>query len=214
MPLADWDFFVGGGSPPFGIQGASPILGTGSLEVQLSSNDNFQAQRNSGFNRGFEKGRIRTIVRIDAFTGTGFHVGFFCMTPQENVASGGGSPDIYTFNFAPFHQELRIQKQLNGIDYSGSSGLASVAQAYTLGNTLPLECEWNLDIPGINGIVLTMRTGNEGDLDYTNLTDRVSVTDFSFLNPAPPFAEGLQCTAGSSESLDVKFDFTEIFSGT
>ena len=144
MALGDWDFFETGGATE-GIQTVGPILGAGSLEVNTASSDNWHGQRNSGFSRGFTKGKIRSILRWDVATGT-IGSGLFCMSDQETLLNA--SADLYAAELFPgvSVNNINLYHYQTGIDVGSGTLLGQAQVNFAIGATMPIELEWNLDL--------------------------------------------------------------------
>ena len=211
MALTDWDFFFGLFGGTAGIQGINPILGSASLETEATGFQVVQGQRDIGFSRGFLKGKIRTLVRLNSI-GAGIipQAGLFCMSSTENIATTSGA--CYAMSIHPGTTANVIVKKFPSSGLGSSpTVLDSGDKTFSVSDIIPLEFEWNLDIPGIGGIVLIARTGDVGDLDFTNLSTIITVTDFSpFLTS---FAEGIYNHSGSATAGNWSWEQTEIFSG-
>ena len=210
MPLPDWDVEAPGGAN-IGIQAASPILGTGSLQVNLVASQNCDIHRNAGFARGFTKGRVRTLLRIDSANASSHAVGLFCMSSSLNIRFVGN--DFYGFIVDEGTTDnLEIGKWTNGAVFTPDVSFGTASQTIAFGDVIPIELEWNLDVPGIGGIALTGRTGNVGDLDFSNLTTRVAFSEFG-TQLSSTFSEGIWGATAAGNDVDARFEQTEIFSG-
>ena len=160
MPFDDWDVLAPG-TANIGIQAASPILGTGSLQVNLVASQSCDIHRNAGFSRGFTKGRVRSLLRIDSANASNHAIGLFCMSSSLDIRFVGN--DFYGFIISEGTTDnLEIGKWTNGAVFTPDVSFGTASQTIAFGDIIPIELEWNLDVPGLNGIAITGRTGHVG----------------------------------------------------
>jgi hypothetical protein len=213
MAFSDWDFFKTG-SATESLQPTGFILGASSLEVICNGSDEWQGQLDAGQTRGFTVGKVRTLMKAVSVTGTLSQVypGLFCMSESEDVTAI--NQDLYMVAVNPNNvaDNIELKRLINSIDqFNTATTLASAQIDFTVGNTIGLELEWQLDLVNIGGIALRVRTGTQ--TDFSDLSLR-----FTYIDPSPlttSFAEGLALyTNSGSGDVTMLFDETAIFEGS
>jgi len=177
---------------------STPIIGSGSYSLvgNTGTNDALTTYLDPlSFSKGFVKGRLRNILRRGTGSNgatTNDYAGFFYMASAVDLVNIGGR-----YNWAglrsngsvnDFSPEIRVQPTVNlARNINASTILADTAPVVTLlvGETLPIQVDWVLDIPNLGGIRHILSIGNVGDLDYSNLAVVYDLIDGSPLVPAP-----------------------------
>ena len=212
MPLADWDFFQSVGANQ-GLNLVGPIVGTSSLTATGTSFIEWHAQRNNTFSRGFDKGKVRTLMRTNSigFSVSSFLPGIFCLSDVEDITPGGTS--FYCVIAKPQNvaNNVKLKKINDGIgDIDSTTSLIEGTKDFSVGTTIALELEWIADLVTLGGTLLTVRVGDA--LDYSDLAPLMSIVDTT--SPyTTGFAEGLVLQTDNSGVYDMFFDETDIFSG-
>ena len=212
MALSDWDFFSGG-SPTFALQTVGALVDTASLEIVSPATGRIQGQLDSGQTRGFTKGKIRSLFRCTANTGTALNsnIGLWCLSSVENMI-GTGSGDAYGVGIAPAASaNVRLRKiDQNFGEWFDDADLAVANKSFIAGTTVAMELEWNVDIPGIGGVNLVVRVGDA--TDFSDLSEVINIVDSS--SPyTTGFAEGIWAATESPATATFLVDNTEIFVG-
>ena len=201
MALSDWTSYtdggtIGGGSPQGSVftDIVTPIDGTGSVALTHAPSNEFQSINlvPATLPKGFEAGRMRTLIRIDDLDDPSMqenHFGILFMQSQENMADFDGGGQSYGLSlsvgegFSP--QSFRLWKFTGGLN--GGSGtldtmqiLDSVALPFTLtsGIVVGIEVEWRTEpevISEIGGALIICRAGEE--TDFSDLQDLITFTD-------------------------------------
>lgn len=211
MAFGDWDFFFANGATA-GIQAIDAIVGSASLEVTSPSNGIAHGHRKVAFPRGFLKGKVRTLLRLDAEL---FQpkAGLYCMTETSGLLGAGQSCYTLRYEAAVGSNNFSLEKHTGGL-----GGATTTLDETTIpqiapgsGDVMAIELEWNLDIPALGGIFIIGRVGTINDLTFGSLTSVLSVTDFSpFLTSE---SEGIFAQSSNLNSGTWTFETTEIFSG-
>ena len=159
--------------------------------------------------RGFNLGRIRTLIRIDQEVD---HAGIYCVGSQDVGISGAGSS--YVFGPSGATHELTLSKLDAGLFDETPSILA--ATGVTLGAAptavKAIELEWKADLGIFGGTQLICRAGDA--LDFSDLAVVAQVVDESIPLLASS-SEGLFVfRAGITAVGQVTFDDTTVFETT
>lgn len=208
MAFADWEGDNNDTTASLNI--ATPIVGNGSLLMSstLSTSNNDPAATrnlNNTFTRGFSKGRIRTLARFDFVKQfwNAAAVGIYCLA-TTSIASGGAGTNTYYFGCTSYntndpnspnatHYIFKQSSDGNLGDLLPADAIAdtqSLSGGVVQGNILPIQFEWNVDIPNFGGTRLVYSVGNIGDTDFTNLATVYDIVD----NSSP-------ITSGSREGI-------------
>ena len=214
MAFADWDFFTGG-TVTNALQSTGALVGSSSLEIVMASGSRVQGQLDAGESRGFTKGKIRSLFKNTAVTGTAssVNVGLWCLSSVENML-GTGSGDAYAVGIYPedsvTNVTLRKITQNLGEFLSTGTLLGSASEDFATA-TVALELEWNVAVAETGGVVLKVRTGSQ--TDYSDLSEVISIVDSS--SPyTTGFAEGIFCDCDTGQTATFLIDNTEIFTGS
>lgn len=213
MAFGNWDFFESGGVTQ-GLETIGALVDTSSLKVNYTSSNGWAGQLNSGQSRGFTKGKIRTVMKMETigFSASPQSMGVYCLSDAENVVITGR--DFYAIRVRPLAtSNVSLEKVTNGVfGINGTQLGVTATKDFTEDEIITIELEWNVDIVGAGGVVLKVRTGSA--TDYSDLTEVITAIDAS--TPyTTGFAEGLYIHGGtSSGASEVKFDETQIFVGT
>lgn len=218
MAFIDWDQYSTGSTIAMANDTVSPIADTGSLFFDSSGSGNRQAHMSvsasSGINKGFTKGKIRTICNVASFT-AGFQAGIVCLQSQDDVSGVVGS--CYTLNMrsrtaSAIDFRLVLNKHTTGLQNVTTLLDETANGLSTLGTDFVMELQWIADLPGLGGTQLVVSFGNNTQ-DFNDL-----VPQFVVLDTTSPIltsvGEGVFCKviSASTEQVDVRFDETEIFS--
>jgi len=194
MSFGDWDHQIRG-TVSSGLELTNAIVGSGSLKDGNFTGGNLTDQTNTHhlnntFTRGLTKGRIRTLygkehTTTDSRTGPGI----YCMC--DNLDPANNSSDYYWFGLEHgVSNQLRlviakgVGTTLNGaLNWTFPGGAdtliasAAVITGFTLGETIPFQLEWNLDLASFGGVRLTASVGLVGDTNFSNLAVVYDIID-------------------------------------
>ena len=220
MTFSQWDKFEqsDAGTIATTLDVGSPLIGVGSINFEASSAVTIGAalaQLNNTFTRGLTKGRIRTILEIHGATwsnsglghaGPGIFWGASSLDITSTLSNWywfGIGKDGGALNMFPLvcragggnpqreMRDLLWRVTSNNVIASGASSIAMV-----LGDTLPIQAEWDMDNANYGGTRITCSVGNVGDTDFTNLT-----VIYDFVDPA---SEGI--LTATVEGVGLIFD--------
>jgi len=201
MVLADWDRFQ---ASPFefndGLDISNPIIGTGSYSIDSSATNSTAqgaiATLDNTFTRGLTKGRIRTLVRFDAdnfanygasaSTSVGPIIFYMCNNLDPTSTNTTFYATKLVMNGTNLVTPVIYQRKTNSdivtaCGVGNGNNLADGASqiAITADDHIPMQIEWNLDIPGLGGIRHTLSLGAVNDNDFSGLSVIYDVLDTS-----------------------------------
>jgi hypothetical protein len=209
----DWVIQKENPSTIVGIDGSTPIVGLGSMQVFVTDAPERVAIQNNTYTNGILDGRIRANVRIDDMTTDVIdHVGFVCMqsAPTIDGASDEGYGLVLSGDNGLSTATVNLVKYTNG--FQSLIILDSVsAGSLGIGTPFVFQLDW-VEEALLNGVVLKGYIGVT-TVDFNDLVQVVEFTDTS--SPlTTSVAEGLVVVSLStiSPTLDVKFDNVSIFS--
>lgn len=233
MPIPEWEINTDlGAAISWTLDLATPINGDGSLLVQYTNSVavgtlNAIPTVLSGYPEAFATAKLRTSFKIREFDGsnpiTTTTFGICSMQGTRNITGGDAvNKTFYALGVGITEgfggQQLSIIK-VSTVGFRGLqniySGTVIAAIAYpdvlSVGFIGTLEFQWVVDIPNLNGVYMIARTGLNPN--YSDLTDRISVIDFT--SPLiTTVGEGLFCSLRNSVSTDTKqidFDDTTLY---
>jgi hypothetical protein len=171
MSLSDWEVYKSSGSLGVAIDTATPLVGSGSLQMVLSlSTGRCNLRLSSAHSRGFLKGKVRTLLQPNS-AGTTLKMGLYCMASQADITTDGSFYRLMWYNGA-----VRLDKPTSGIDHSPTE-LTSSAYSLSAGQTIALELEWAYDLAEWGGTRLVGRVGSA--TDFSDLAEVIAYTDTS-----------------------------------
>jgi hypothetical protein len=235
MAFADWDFYNNAAGTQ-ALDLTNPLVGNGSLRYQSASTTIAQHTMTAhlkaqSFTLGVAKGRIRTLVQIEAGgvaiqNNRGNHAGMIAMRSlsvgSAHDAVGGA---LYFAGIvkraADNDWELFLAKHTTGVPNTmptASGGNTTIFGspipiALVDQSIIPIQFEWVLDLTQLGGIRLTLSRGNIGDTTFVNLATAIDVVDASALTTAN--AEGLWAewsrVTGTGGLAGYRYDETSVF---
>lgn len=221
MSLADWTKVQPGSSVTISLDINTPLVGNGSLKFVNGQTPNGVANMYlTSLGRGFTKGRVRTLIRMDARPS---HVAyersgivFLQSVLNPSVASG----NCYTFGWGvgastsgtPGGQYWTLNKHALSLGTAGSN-LFNEAVSVSAGDYYPIQVEWVVDIAGLGGTRISISVGDLNSIDFSTLLPLVDYLDTS--SPlTSSVAEGLftaHPSSGISGVHTYTFDETTIY---
>lgn len=159
--------------------------------------------------RGFELGRIRTLVRIDQQVD---HAGIYAVGSQTAGISGAGNAYVFGPAWNGSIHELTLSKLDNGLYDETPSIISSTGVTLAVDTIKAIELEWKADLTIFGGTQLICRAGDA--IDFSDLSIIFQDTDESspLLTSA---SEGLfTFRAGITTVGQVTFDDTTVFETT
>lgn len=235
MAFGDWDFFLTN-TATASIEVTDPIIGSGSLAIGKQStpgvNLSGAGHLDTGFTVGLEKGRIRTLTRMNwdtaptaVFDNAGHWIYF--MADASDITTG--TPDFYLAGLSKLKNTANdfrpvIAKQVGGTLLNafvspdvgpGADLIANTASDITIleGEQIAMQVEWNLDIAGLGGCRITVSVGNVDDVDFSNLSTVYDIVDSSPLTNA--IGEGIAFQYNTTHTFlateYAAFDSTGVF---
>jgi len=225
MPLVtDWESFTDGFGP-IAIEHftVNPIVGDRSVRFTIpnflgSLGESSRAAimlKEPPHTRGLLLGVIRTLVRVE--TGTPRRLGIFSMAQSgTNPALAGSECYVLAqgfFNTSPGPAEWHLARVTDLSELAvtltdlGTTGVP----ALNIGETLPIELKWKADASIFGGTQLEASFGNLNDLDFSNLTSTLTLTDANdpllITNGEGLFASNVD----EQQEQQVIFDETSVF---
>lgn len=217
MALSDWTQHVVG-TPTVQIHTATPIVSAGSLQIASTTGQKALLLSNL-YTLGKVKGRIRTLVRLDAVNGTDtYRCGFTLFQSAANITSTGS---LYTYGL-----EFQSSTLVNNVFFDACvSGLDAGRTRYFTGSTfsrtngttiIALEVEWAYEPILLGGTRFIFREGHGVLTDFSNLVEVGRFHLYPGTGSNPPLlttsaGEGIFSVGGLASTLiDVKFDRTTV----
>jgi len=131
---------------------------------------------NNTFPRGFLRGRMRMLVRIDTTMFGGWYFGGVLFKSHDDVTSGGIGRASYLAGLT-FGGWI-IRKYANGLDVAGVTLASTGANFFPVERTpFALEVHWAYDLLQYGGTSLAVFAGTA--LDFSDLTLRLTGLDTS-----------------------------------
>lgn len=220
MSLGDWT--QAGSGLTVSIEINTPLVGDGSLKFAASAAVNQKNMYLTNLDKGFTKGRIRSLMRmvVRPTTQAYARAGLICMQSVINPAAATGA--YYTFGWGvgsstagtPGTQKWLLMKRApSGQLSSVGTELNSTSVVVSASDYYPVQLEWVVDIADLGGTRLTASVGTLNSTDFGTL-----VTVFDYLDTSSPLttsvAEGIFCTsanAAGAETYTYTFDETTIY---
>jgi hypothetical protein len=213
--LSDWTIYKSNPLINVAIDGSSPIVDVGSLNMTnvavLSGATRANVTENN-YTKGIVRGRIRTLVNFTSSNNT--YAGIHFLSNALDLSSG--SIKTYTLSAVVYNtatsRDIRISRWSTGLSGTDTT-LINIPAAFTQGIPFSLEVIWHLSVPIYNGVRVIARRGTA--LDFSDLATFYDAVDTSGVITSTS-SEGLfynRITAGS-DTADVRFDQTSIYSTT
>lgn len=199
MPFADWTQFIDGDASA-SLDLATPVVAAGS--VILSSTASTIADRavemhlKPGFQRGYQKGRIRSLIRIDRTLSASYvddGPGFYFMC--NNLDITGTPSDFYWAGLRINNQmDIVLRKastdQLSGMTWQPGDpdNIADsvIDVVVSLGDIIPFQVEWDADPDNLGGTRIIVSRGGIGELDFNNLS-----VDYDLVDSVSPYTSSV-----------------------
>lgn len=222
--LGDWTRYTTSGYI-ITLDLTTPLVQSSSLKMRDDASNSGAAHLhlNDSFDRGFTRGSIKTIIRLDSPVTTGgtsaIGGGIVCMQSQLDIRTSGAA---YIFNWgrpssgstpASGNFRFSIDKMFSGLALSGSNvSLAQTADIPVVaGAFYPIEIEWDFDNDAYGGVRLRANRGTLNSIDFNTLSPLFDVIDSS--SPlTTSLAEGLYIyeSSNSAGRINVSCDETII----
>lgn len=154
--------------------------------------------------RGFELGRIRTLIRVDQQVD---QAGIFCMGSADvGIATAGNA---YTFGPVGATNELTLMKLDAGLADVTPSVINATGVTFALGTVKAIELEWKADLTIFGGTQIICRAGDAADFSDLAIV-------FQGVDETAPYltslSEGLFCfRVGLTSVGQATFDDTTVF---
>jgi hypothetical protein len=218
VAFADWTFYESHAAHLCAIDGAAPLVGTGSLQINNHA-DNGQNSVTHGYytaNKGFTRGRIRTLLQLTAVGGLpDAYAGIVCMQSQTDMSSTTGSAymgllGISNQGLGQLRYWGKLFKTTGGFLGSWTTLATSTnTSLFTAGTTVAVQLEWVADSAVLGGVRLILSFGSQ--TDFSDLAEICDYTDTSSpLSTAA--AEGLMFRKIGTfgDNAEARFDQTTV----
>jgi hypothetical protein len=219
MGLSDWTFYNTGTTAlnlanlpqaPVGVRwlhfdSKNPDVGTATM-IAVPKNPPYPY-------KGVTRGYLRTLIRFDTVPYPSA-AGLTCMCGMDNMQPGGAGRTGYSamLEYAGGgNRRIQLATWLFGINGSGGETIAIADNAWEFGVTYALELNWYLDLPVLNGIVLTVKLGTAPD--YSNLVPVPTLNEVLLTGPSvhtTAEAVNIFVDAKGAPNLHVYFDQTSL----
>lgn len=191
---------------------ATPIGGLASValnSVTASAALYLTPSNTSGFTKGIEKGKLRTLVNLKSSTSNGCGFGLVIMVVSETIVTTAGPFYRYelfsngTYALARSNTNILNVGSPNVTLNSGSTG---IAQNVTYG----IEIEWVADPVNLGGVSLVIRKGTA--IDFSNMVVLGQVLDMGAQVLGTSNSEGIYLRGYTSGgAVRVLFDTTQLY---
>jgi hypothetical protein len=191
VALADWTFSKNRAGLTSAIDGTNPLVGAGSLLLTNTSDLSYANIQTMHCvytaNKGFTRGRLRTLIKVHSSTVRGMFGVYFMASQADVTASGSCYYATLVRDLNAGTRTLRVDKVTSGLDQQYPSGtpttFATVSSAFSVDTTKALEVEWVSDAAVLAGTRIIVRTGDQTDfsdlaevMDYTDTTSPLTTT--------------------------------------
>lgn len=227
MAVTDWDIYKSNAGATVNLDILTPMEGAASVVLNVATPLGEPSREHivlvpsdaGGLPHGKLAGRLRSIIRVEDFTGANGNrsYGFTFMMNQDDVSGVTGECYMARLHLTqnPPSRDLSILKCTQGFNVvavndtaPGTSVIATTVPAFLTsllpGDTIPFEIEWIADSVQLNGVQMKVRHGLIGDLDFINLDASSPV--ITYLDTSSPFlttvAEGIAIRHGGQAVFD------------
>lgn len=163
----------------------------------------------SGFMKGIEQGRLRTLVQPRSSSGNGYGFGLVCMGSADTLGTVNGA--FYRFEFFITGSYSLVRGTAHVLS-AGTPGtiVASGSTTTTQNVTYGMQIEWIADSVNLGGVYLALKKGTA--TDFSDLTFLTQIHDVSTAALVTSVSEGVYMRGYTSVTgAIVAFDQTELF---
>lgn len=197
----------------------TPILGVSSLNFKTTSSSSafggyLTPTGASGFTKGIEQGRLRSLVVNDASTGGGNAGGLVIMGSTDTLATiAGNCYRLEHFNTGASGSYSLYRSNASATVLAAIAGwtvlIAVTTITITSGTTYGLQLEFIADVTNLGGTYIKFSRGTA--TDFSDLATVAQYIDTGAGVITTSSSEGLYARTSGTNNLDVRMDQTSLY---